>query len=271
MSIIITGAQGFLGAELVSAFQSKNCAVLALTRKNCDLSSLKQTKKYFSSIQSSLIIHCAAFVPKSLTEYEDKVLSKNNSLILKNILAVTSCPIIYISSMTIYGPSSNIVRDEEEQPNPQSAYAVSKYQGEECLKKSKQDSLILRIPGLFGEKRRNGLIYNTIQQLLKSTALTLPEQPILWAAMDVKDAADCIIKIVKNHVFNGFDVINVGYDEIYSLNKLISIYENIENIEINYPIQHPEFKFSLKKLNKLNAVPKSTISSAIIKLRSQLC
>lgn len=271
MSIVITGAKGFLGSELVSLLKKQNSAVLALTRQDCDLSSLAQTKSYFTAVQASLIIHCAAFVPTTLDEYEDKALSKNNSLILKNVLEVTSCPIIYISSMTIYGPTSNIVKEETEQPNPQSAYAFSKYQSEKYLKASRRDSLAIRIPGLFGENRISGLIYNNTRQLLQSKELTLPEQPILWAAMDVKDAAYCIVKIVNNYLFNGFDVINVGYDETYSLNKLVDIYNDIEGIKINYPIKHPEFKFNLNKLSKLNALPKSTLLSAIIKLRSQLC
>jgi nucleoside-diphosphate-sugar epimerase len=106
---------------------------------------------------------------------------------------------------------------------------------------------------------------------LQSTAPVLPEKPTLWAAMDVKDAAYSIIKIVNNYTFNGFEVINVGYDETYSINKLIDIYNDIEDIEIeiNYSITHPEFKFNLHKLKKLNAMSNSTLSAAIIKLINQ--
>ena len=269
MAIVITGAQGFLGAELVSLLKENNSKVLALTRQDCDLSSLLQTKNYFDAVPAKLIIHCAAFVPESLAEYNDRALSKNNSVMLKNILEVTSCPIIYISSMTVYGPSSEVIREESQQPNPQSAYASSKYQGEELLKAYKRDSLALRIPGLFGKKRCSGLIHNNIQHLLQSTAPVLPEKPTLWAAMDVKDAAYSIIKIVNNYTFSGFDAINIGYDETYSINKLIDIYNDIEDIEIDYSITHPEFKFNLNKLKKLNAMSNSTLSMAIIKLINQ--
>jgi nucleoside-diphosphate-sugar epimerase len=271
MDFVVTGAQGFLGSKIVTILKKQGNNVTGLTRKDCDLMSRCETSDFFSSIDAHLIIHCAAFVPTSLEEYHDTSLSENNALLLSNILQATSCPVIYISSMTIYGPSQNIIRTESEEPNPQSEYAKSKFLGEQLLHKDGRDCAAIRIPGLFGESRKNGLIFNNIIQLMNSTKLSLPDSPLLWAAMDVQDAAISIVAITKKYHFNGFEAINVGYRDCYSVNLLVDIYSELFDYPIEYDIVHPEFKFDLSKLEKIDAVPKVNLSFAIKKYKGQIC
>lgn len=267
MSILITGASGFLGAYIVKSLKSQGQDVIAMSREDCDLSSAEQTHIYLSTVKVSMVVHCAAFVPSTLNEYEDKELSRNNGLLLQNLLNSTSCPIIYISSMTVYGASKNKIRSEAECPNPQSEYGMSKYLGEQYLRESNRKSLVIRIPGLFGHKRDNGLIYNCIGDLLNSCSPTLPESSILWAAMDVEDAALSIVKLITSYSFDAFDIINIGYDETYSISKLVKIYEELFDIKLDYKVEQPDFIFDLKKLKQASALPNESLKTAIEKLK----
>lgn len=271
MRVVVTGAQGFLGSEIVKLLKQQDDNVIGLTRRHCDLLSNCETSDFFSGINANLIIHCAAFVPSSMEEYHDISLSENNTLLLSNILRVTSCPVIYISSMTVYGPSKEVIRRESEQANPQTEYANSKFLGEQLLRGNGRDSVAIRIPGLFGQNRKSGLIHNNITQLNQSIIPSLPDTPLLWAAMDVQDAAKSIVTIANNYRFNGFEPINVGYRDCYSLNLLVDIYCGLFDFRIKYELEHPKFKFNLSKLEQIGAVPKIELSSAIKKYKGQIC
>jgi nucleoside-diphosphate-sugar epimerase len=178
-------------------------------------------------------------------------------------------PLVYISSMTVYGNSKNIVRCESDAGSPESPYGVSKYEGELLLKEDGRDSLSIRIPGLFGEGRDSGLVNNILMNLSSEEDLELPKSPILWAAMDVKDAAKVIIRLVKNSAFKGYTPINVGYSEIYSINRLLAIYERIFHISIAYEINHPDFRFDLTLLKKFKVISNGNLKVALMNLKSR--
>jgi dTDP-4-dehydrorhamnose reductase len=70
MKILVTGADGYLGSKIVFKLNTEWNHVIPTTRKDCDLLDLEQVRELMK-IQPDRIIHCAAFVPKNLEEYDD--------------------------------------------------------------------------------------------------------------------------------------------------------------------------------------------------------
>ncbi|WP_160116173.1 NAD-dependent epimerase/dehydratase family protein [Legionella busanensis] len=272
-TVLITGAHGYLGHHLVTKFKQNNVQVIEVLRTpdgnklGCDLTDKSSVLRTFSKLKPDIIIHCAAFVPKSLSEYNNTRLSLLNSEMLKNILNASNCPIIYISSMTVYGPSTNILRKESDAGKPQSEYGKSKYLGECILKESKRDSIAIRIPGLFGGNRTDGLIANLLKSLMQGKPPNLPQSPLLWAGIDIEDAADGIFQLSKIN-FCGYNAINLGYNDIYSINKLLSILSEFFSIKLDYNIQHPSFAFDLSYLYSLSIYPHSNLRTSLLKLKT---
>ena len=275
MRVLLTGANGFLGRHLSSEFIRSGVELIKTTRKGdndsvaCDLISKENVGYLINLVKPNLIVHCAAFVPKTLEDYKNLELSSLNRKMLENILMSSKVPLVYISSMTVYGNSKNIVRCESDAGSPESPYGVSKYDGEMLLKEDGRDSLSIRIPGLFGEGRSSGLVNNILINVSSEEDIELPKSPTLWAAMDVKDAAKVIIRLVKNSAFKGYTPINVGYSEIYSINRLLAIYERIFHISIAYEINHPDFRFDLTLLKKFKAISNSNLKAALMNLKSR--
>ncbi|MGQ3890888.1 NAD-dependent epimerase/dehydratase family protein [Legionella sp. CNM-4043-24] len=268
MTIVITGANGFLGRHLVSVFQQENTPVVELVRTTdgnkaaCDLADKEQVTERFKSLSPDLLIHCAAFVPQSLADYQKAELSLNNTRMLDNLLSATDCPIIYISSMTVYGESTKLSRSEPDAGNPSSEYGRSKYEGELLLRQSGRDSLAVRIPGLFGGNRQSGLIANLIHSLRDGKTPSLPDKPIIWAAMDVMDAARIIYELSQT-TFTGFNPVNVAYPDVYSINRLLSYCNEHFKTEFNCAIAHPEFAFDLASLESRGVKPDNDLRRAL--------
>jgi len=273
--VLLTGANGFLGGYLASELVSYNIDLIKTTRQKvpdsnvCNLESRDEVSTLINKFSPDLVVHCAAFVPKTAKEYGNNILSFRNQTMLQNILDATKAPIIYISSMTVYGSSKNVIRHESDSGLPESSYGASKYEGELLLKKDGRDSLSIRIPGLFGQGRNNGLVVNTIRSLSNNKKPHLPESEILWASMDVEDAAKIIAELSVKINLNGYTPINVGYSGVYSINRFLSICEGIFKKTIEYELNHPEFEFDLTLLKRFNLASSNNLKIALIKLKDK--
>jgi nucleoside-diphosphate-sugar epimerase len=273
--VLLTGANGFLGKCLASELIKYGIDLIKTTRQEsldssaCNLASEYEVATLINKFSPDLVVHCAAFVPKTIKEYEGERLSFRNKIMLKNILNATKVPIIYISSMTVYGLSKKIIRHELDAGVPESSYGTSKYESELLLKEDGRDALSIRIPGLFGQDRGDGIVVNTIRSLCNNEQPNFPKSPILWATMDVEDAAKIIAKLSIKINFNGYMPINVGYSGVYSINKFLSICEGIFKKTIEYKVVHPEFEFDLTLLRGFNAVSTNNLKTALIKLKEK--
>jgi len=272
--ILLTGAQGFLGRNICESLRMQGFQVFATGRNlehkiyRCDLTSYFDTVRMTADINPDIVIHCASFVPTSFSEYNDSLSSKLNILMLKNIVNATTCPLLFISSMTIYSSDDRSYPvKEEEGVCPQTAYAQSKWDCELYLQSLQRQTLSVRIPGLFGPSRTSGLVFNTLRSLKLGKKLVLPDQPLMWAAMHVDDIVISITKLINCNWLK-YRSINCGYAGPSSINKLLNIAQDCLNLRIESltDIRHPIFEFDLSKARQLNIEPSTSLHDSILKL-----
>lgn len=260
MKILVTGATGFLGAQLLVELEHSAVCIYGVSSKGtettigCDLTDMNSVKILVDHVQPDLIIHCAAHVPRKLCDYQDEFLGKSNMIMTKNILDTSRCPIIYISSMTIYGKSRNGPISESEICAPINKYARSKFECERMINESDRQGFAVRIPGLFGMPRMSGLVYNLISSALTGKDITLPQLPILWSGIHVVDAAQGIVSLVK-HATQSFSVVNLGCVGLASVSSLIDLVNHIYGSKIVMNLKHPSFEFDLTRYQLLTGLP----------------
>lgn len=276
--VLLTGANGFLGKELVKVLEKdKSIELVKLVRSaqnfsnvvTCDLTDRESVKSLLDSVSPDVILHTAAFVPKHLSDYESD-LSNKNLLMVQNLLAHSDASFINISSMTVYGSADTVIRSETDSTDPQSAYGKSKLEIEDFLSTSKSQSVSIRIPGLFGVNRRSGLLYNTLESLSKDKPLVLPSEPLLWSAMNVADAAESIYKVIKAFIEGRYSskIINVAYTDTLSINKFVDMCEDMFGKSLFYEVEHPRFAFCTENLRAIDALPSNNFKDSLLKLKA---
>lgn len=271
VKVLITGSGGYLGGALVEYLNSTGkYFIYELVRNKrhenqvcCNLLDTTSVRNLAAKFSPDLIIHSAAFVPSSFEDYSNVMLTSTNARMMSNLLDNFNCPMIYVSSMTVYGPSSIILRNENDAGSPETAYGESKWLCENLLKKANCDALAVRIPGLFGAGRQSGLVENTIKSMRIRKFPVLPAQPIIWAAMHVEDAARAISGLIEQN-WHGFHAINIAYDEIYSVNRLVAMCEAVFNYHIDYDVMHPDFAFDLALAERFSVLPHNRLNDYIV-------
>lgn len=195
MKILVTGADGYLGKYIIGKLWNSEIYPFAVIHEQTDLSDIKQVSKCISEINPDRIIHCAAFVPQTLEEYNDDR-NKLSLNMFDNILSESECPIVFVSSMIVEKPTTK--------------YAKYKLIGENHLQASGRAGLTIRLPGLFGLPRRDGLIYNILQAIKNKQELTLSNDFEIWMGMHVDDAAEQIVNYAIGKI-NKYKLVTLDY------------------------------------------------------------
>ncbi len=167
-SILITGANGFVGSRLCHKFLQEGFHVRAGVRKNADISSLQNLKVEFSYGDITkpetlndmvrgvdFIIHNAGIVKAKAVDDFYRVNSDGTKNLLEAIEKSNRQvkKVIYISSMAAVGPSNGKTAIKETDPeNPITHYGRSKQAGEKtALSFARTFPVIsLRPTGIYG-------------------------------------------------------------------------------------------------------------------------
>ncbi len=235
-SILLTGSNGYLGSNFLKFNSSKDIIKISQKQNNnnfikCDLTSLSDVKNLYESFNFSKIINLAGFVPKNTEDYNsDRAII--NELIVKNISSFFKCDLFHFSTQAVYENNVISAISENNKINlPTTKYSINKLKSEQHIKKEYNGNYyIIRIPGIFGADRKNGVIYNFIKYLKKSQVKKFRiNTPKIWSTMYYKDINLLLDKLLKIKIKNSLEI-NYNYDYQPNLHSVINyIYNYYKN------------------------------------------
>jgi len=274
--IAVTGASGYLGQEVMRALKLLGMDSVGLARRPgdsivaCDLLDRTRLSEVLRDIQPRWVIHCAWETPKSTGDYADASSGERGLSMIDSLLDATRVPVIYASSMTVYGQdSAGVVRAEGDAGAPESAYGLAKWRAERLFQDRGSKGFAARLPGLFGGQRKAGLVWAAIDALERGELPTLPKDPVMWAGADVRDVAQALVKLCGVEQPVGFTAINLGYSGVHSVSHLVDLLSEAYGVDIRYDIKHPEFAFDLERAASHGLSIESDLRNAILRLKEE--
>ncbi|MCY9664827.1 dTDP-4-dehydrorhamnose reductase [Paenibacillus alginolyticus] len=153
MRIVVTGANGQLGRDVVKLLLGAKHEVHGFGREQLDITNENQCLKVLKALKPDVIIHSAAYTAVDLAETEEAIAYRVNADGTKN-LAVASESIgakfCYISTDYVFdGTATNAYR-EDDNTNPQSIYGKSKRAGERHVESLSSKHFIVRTSWVYG-------------------------------------------------------------------------------------------------------------------------
>ncbi len=158
MKILITGAKGQVGTELVLDATNRGHQVYSYGSKELDISQLDQLDQIVKDVQPDVIINAAAYTAVDKAETEQALAYAVNSLGSEN-LAITAkqynIPLLHISTDYIYDGEKTTPYSETDQENPIGVYGASKLAGDQKIIETWHKHIILRVSWVFGGSGNN--------------------------------------------------------------------------------------------------------------------
>ena len=269
MTILITGAGGFVGENLVNKLLSKGHEIVALVRSTDSLTNISKYKSdKFRTIIADLskpikidfsvseIVHLAAqIVYPSITETrfaEKNIVTMANTIRLAKQLNVKK--FIFLSSVSVYGsPKSGILSEGSPLINP-SSYGTSKYLGELMLSDlSGTVSVVnIRIPSVLGKTANPNFITKISESALKNEEFFIKNPKSLYNSTIHVDDVCCLINNLLEKKMTPFqDTINLACNNPIRLIDLAKLVVNELSSRSKIIIDETPSSSSLISIEKL--------------------
>lgn len=147
--ILITGAQGMIGCQLVPYLKSLGYQILTPTSQELDITKKEYVHNYFENHEISSLINLAAYTAVDKAEVEQELCYKINTTGVENLFSIANARGIFFmqfsTDFVFDGTESKYI--ESSTPNPLSVYGKSKYEAEKIVNNK---GAIIRISYPFG-------------------------------------------------------------------------------------------------------------------------
>jgi len=272
--VLITGGAGFIGSHLVDYLDKKGDYKITVFDK-LEKHSIQNHKKninYFKgNIRSKeaveevfnkfgsfeIVFHLASSMPNK--EVPGSVLWETNVYGTRNLAEEAvknkAKTFIFTSTNVTYGIPKTLPTTEKIQPIPLEIYGKSKLQAEKELEnfKNKMNIQIIRCPVVAGTGRLGlqAILFEFISE--NKNVYVLSDGSNKYQFVDVLDVCSAL---EKASIMKGFEIYNIGADEILTLKEIYQkIIEFAGSKSKIVSLPNAPFLFLLSILDKLNFSP----------------
>lgn len=246
MRVLVTGADGQLGYDIVKKLKELNIEHIGVDKEDFDLTNEKDTEEFILDYQPDVIVHCAAYTDVDQAEVERELCYQINvegTRYVAEVAKELDAKMIYISTDYVFDGQGKKPFEVTDEPNPINYYGETKYQGEQEVQKLLTKYFIVRTSWVFGEHGDN--FVNTMLKLGKERDEISVVDDQYGSPTYTGDLAELIIEMIKTNKYGIYHATNEGSCSWYEFAKEIFKASDI-NIEVK-PVSSDEFETKAKR------------------------
>lgn len=211
MKVLVTGAEGQLGKDVVKVFEQVGHKLLPTDRNILDITNQEMCLKVVQRFQPDVVIHCAAYTAVDQAENDVDTAYAVNATGTRNMVLAAEqikAKFCYISTDYVFDGTADTSYQECDNTNPQSIYGKSKHAGEQLVQCLSSSFFVVRTSWVYGQHGQN---------FVKTMLRLGEEKPILQVVNDQKgsptytvDLAAFLLELVGTQKFGIYHASNSG-------------------------------------------------------------
>jgi dTDP-4-dehydrorhamnose reductase len=267
MKVLLIGANGQLGSDLVPVLEAAGAEVKPLRHSEVDICKPSSVDEAVAAFQPQFLINTAAFHKVEECEKNPELSFRVNASAVRDLAQICerhAAVLVHLSTDYVYGGDSARLTPylEADSPAPLNVYGVSKAAGEQMVPFNTGRYYILRLSGLFGVAGSSGKGGNFVETMLKKAAegaaLRVVDDQVLSPTATLV-LAEAMSKLIRDRPACGlYHMTCEGqcswYEFACTIFDLAGLQANLTPVktsEFPSPVRRPEY--SVLSKNKLHA------------------
>ena len=158
MRILVCGANGQVGHELVDRASANGLEALGMTRGQLDITQADQIAAVMRQFKPGLIINAAAYTHVDNAESQSEqayAVNREGAARLAEAAQQAAIPLFHISTDYVFSGDAHEAYKEVDKVAPGGVYGASKLAGEQAIRACSDEHLILRTSWVYGVHGHN--------------------------------------------------------------------------------------------------------------------
>lgn len=251
MKVLITGARGQLGSDLLKALSSRRWRVFGFSHQELPVEEMEAVWDRVCAVKPEVVIHAAAYTYVDDCEKNSEKAYLVNALGTRNVAIASQkvgAKFVYISTDYIFDGRKKEPYLEFDPPNPLSVYGKSKLAGEWFVENLLDKFYIVRTSWLYGLNGRN--FVKTILELVKKKPSLKVVDDQIGSPTYTLDLAKKIAEIIQSDYFGIYHITNQGYcswfDFACKILEISRVDKEVKPVKTeDFPRPAPRPKFSV--------------------------
>lgn len=216
MKVLVTGANGQLGYDVVKRLEKNNIECLGTGRNDLDITDEEKVKKMILDYKPNVVVHCAAYTAVDKAEDEKEICRQINILGTKYVAEACKnidAKMVYISTDYVFDGEGEMPFEVTDKPNPINFYGQTKYEGELEVQKHLEKHIIIRISWVFGRNGNN--FVKTMLRLGKEREELSVVADQIGSPTNTYDLAKLLGEMIQTDKYGVYHATNEGYCSWY--------------------------------------------------------
>ncbi|MBQ9828306.1 MAG: dTDP-4-dehydrorhamnose reductase [Lachnospiraceae bacterium] len=158
MKVLVTGAEGQLGSDIVKCLAAEGYDVKGIDLGDCDITAREEITGLLEREDPDAVIHCAAYTAVDRAEDEPEKCFAVNAKGTENIALYCGQRgkrMIYFSTEYVFPGDGDRPYAEDDETGPLNVYGMSKEAGERTVRENVPEHFIIRISWAFSDHGTN--------------------------------------------------------------------------------------------------------------------
>ena len=211
MKVLVTGAKGQLGQDLMNEFAKRGIEAVGVDVQEMDITDAAAVDRVMKQVSPDAVIHCAAYTAVDAAEDNLELCRKINAEGTRNIARVCKeldSKLMYISTDYVFNGQGERPWEPDDHREPLNVYGLTKYEGEIAVEQAVKKYFTVRIAWVFGLNGKNFI--KTMLRLGRERGAVSVVDDQIGSPTYTYDLARLLVDMIQTERYGRYHATNEG-------------------------------------------------------------
>lgn len=240
MKVVLTGAAGQLGQDVLLELERRNHQGVGADRKQLDITIEDNVIAYINEMKPDVILNCAAYTNVDAAEENEEAAYLINAVGTENLAKAAKqigAKLLHVSTDYVFDGTASVPYEVDEPTKPLGAYGRTKLAGEQLLQKHLDEFFIVRTAWVYGVYGNN--FVKTMIRLGKERGEVGVVHDQVGSPTYTVDLAKFMVDLIETDKYGIYHATNSGVCSWYEF--AVEIFKQAEmDVQVN-PLTSEQF------------------------------